>query len=148
MTNRSKSNWKEKRSCPICGRKWTMVKLINISSVKGDEGYLSTLECKSCGHRWQVWQQPRIPAEGHSYISVPNRGSVVEHIWVWEQHHGKLPKGHLIHHINGVKHDNRIENLLLLPRQNRHPRLVSQAMKQRIQELEKEVRRLRSAGLS
>ena len=33
------------------------------------------------------------------------------HRWVWEQHHGKIPEGHVIHHLNGSKTDNRVENL-------------------------------------
>lgn len=34
-----------------------------------------------------------------------------EHRAVWEEHNGKIPPDHEIHHINGVKTDNRIVNL-------------------------------------
>ena len=37
-----------------------------------------------------------------------------EHRYVWEQHNGKIPPKMQIHHINGVKTDNRIENLALV----------------------------------
>ena len=34
------------------------------------------------------------------------------HRLIWEDHYGKpVPKGYVIHHINGVKTDNRIQNL-------------------------------------
>lgn len=41
------------------------------------------------------------------------------HRWVWEQIHGKIPKGYHIHHKNENKSDNRIENLELIER-SRH----------------------------
>src|SRR3954465_8764008 len=35
----------------------------------------------------------------------------LSHTWVWEEHFGKVPAGHHIHHKNGKRADNRIENL-------------------------------------
>lgn len=62
-------------------------------------------------------------------------GYVLEHILVWEQTNGKyLPKDWIVHHLNGRKSDNRIENLVALP--NRKHYLVLQAKAKRIQELE------------
>lgn len=34
--------------------------------------------------------------------------------YIWEKNYGKIPKGMIIHHVNGNKKDNRIENLQLL----------------------------------
>ena len=34
-----------------------------------------------------------------------------EHNFIWEEINGKIPKGHLIHHKNGIHYDDRIENL-------------------------------------
>ena len=47
-------------------------------------------------------------------------GGKYVHRVVWEEHHGKIPDGMEIDHINNSKHDNRIENLQLLTvKQNR-----------------------------
>lgn len=36
------------------------------------------------------------------------------HRWVWEKKYGKIPKGYEIHHIDGNKRNNSIDNLELL----------------------------------
>ena len=62
-------------------------------------------------------------------------GYVAEHILVWEEAHGKLlPDGWVVHHLNGIKDDNRPSNLVALP--NMKHNLVLQAKTKRIQELE------------
>jgi hypothetical protein len=63
------------------------------------------------------------------------RGYVCEHILVWEQANSKpLPSGWIIHHLNGVKNDNRPCNLAALPTKKHY--LVLAAKAKRIQELE------------
>ena len=62
-------------------------------------------------------------------------GAVFDHWLVWEQAHNKpLPAGWIIHHLNGIKTDNRPSNLVALP--NKKHYLVLQAKAKRIQELE------------
>ena len=36
---------------------------------------------------------------------------VSEHRLVWATHNGPIPPGHCVHHLNGDRLDNRIENL-------------------------------------
>jgi hypothetical protein len=45
-----------------------------------------------------------------------------EHRLVWEQANGPLPEGAFIHHLNGAKSDNRLENLHLVLSNSEHHR--------------------------
>ena len=83
----------------------------------------------------------RLREDGYVDIYLPEyprarkEGYVLEHILVWEQTHGKsLPPGWIIHHLNGIKSDNRPENLVALS--NKKHSLVLQVKAKRIQELE------------
>ena len=53
-------------------------------------------------------------SSGYSLILSSNNKYIYEHRVIWEKHYGKIPKGFSIHHKNGIKNDNRIENLQLV----------------------------------
>lgn len=87
------------------------------------------------------WKGGKIKINGYVCIKTGIKNGITqytrEHRLIWEGHHKKkLPKGWLVHHLNGIKDDNRIENLVALPR-NKHTvwTLVELAQK-RIRELE------------
>lgn len=51
---------------------------------------------------------------GYCLIYIPQRGWVKEHHWVWEQHNGNVPKGMILHHIDGNRLNNKLDNLELM----------------------------------
>ena len=57
-------------------------------------------------------KNPGLDARGYNYVHDDEGYTVKEHRVIWEKHHGKIPEGMHIHHINGKKSDNRIENLI------------------------------------
>jgi len=84
-------------------------------------------------------QHPRAKAS-HPYIA--------EHIIVWEKYHNRaLPEGWHIHHLNGIKSDNRPSNLIALaPTKHREKyTTLLQERAKRIRELEIEIQQLRRA---
>lgn len=54
---------------------------------------------------------------GRSHPLAFGTGYAYEHDLVWVTAHGPLPLGHLVHHKNGDKTDNRLENLEALTRE-------------------------------
>jgi len=59
---------------------------------------------------------------------------------VWQEAHGEIPKGWLIHHLNGDKRDTRLENLAAVPRYPVHQGQITAPYVVRIKQLERELR--------
>ena len=139
----AQKRWEEKHAayCIDCGKR--------ISSY-------GAIRCKSC--RMKDWMRQRNTQGENSpswkggkremsggYIAIycpehPRANShkcVMEHILVWEETHGKpLPEGWEVHHLNGIRNDNRPNNLKGLPKGKHHYALLMQAKDKRIQEVE------------
>ena len=102
------------------------------------------------GEKAPNWKGGRcIQDGGYVKIHIPNpipkhKGwhpfiFISEHRYVWENaHQQKLPKGWVIHHLNGIKTDNRLENLAAMQR-GAHTDLAI-PYRHRIKELEERIR--------
>jgi len=97
------------------------------------------------------WKGGRKIHNGYVYLYAPDhhsakRGYKQEHILVWEKVHQRhLPKDWIIHHLNGIKDDNRPENLEALS-DLAHKRKL-QIYQKRIRELEARIQQLENPPL-
>lgn len=101
------------------------------------------------------WRGGRKLRGGYIYVYKPDHPMalarktynpyVPEHILIWEQAHGRsLPTDWVIHHLNGIRGDNRLENLLALPRKHHSPMLNVKEVQKRLKEVEAELRRFKA----
>ena len=150
--------------CPACKaaavkRKWQEHEKRNRHPCPGCGAEISrtSKQCRGCGQKDRVqkisreqnyaWKGGR-SKDGKGYVHVlvaPEKRKghryQPEHRVVWEAAHGPLPSGYVVHHISGIKDDNRLENLEALPRK-RHGETHNETLKElrdlrrRIAELE------------
>jgi len=82
------------------------------------------------------WKGGSLVSQGYRIIRVESKKRMREHRAIWEKVNGPIPKGFVIHHLNGNKLDNRIENLSCLPLKSHHGRKAFEPYEKRIKELE------------
>ena len=96
-----------------------------------------------------TWKGGKFTSYGYVYVYCPEPNPrrrkqnkhgeyyIAEHILKWEKANKMpLPANHIVHHINGIRHDNRPQNLLALPRGSHSGYEVQKALQKRIRELE------------
>jgi hypothetical protein len=59
----------------------------------------------------QVYDGKTFTLRNHGYFSSTTGKRTLMHRYVWEKEKGAIPDNYDIHHLNGIKSDNRIENL-------------------------------------
>ena len=110
--------------CLICSRK------LEVKPSRGKNFKTCSRECFSffmTGHRPFNWKGGRLVHKGYVYILCKEHptsdrdGYVPEHRIVMEKSIGHfLENGEVVHHKNGKRDDNRIENLALMASQSEH----------------------------
>ena len=141
------SEWDKKRKIKVNNRCKKCDTLIHWRRTK-------TSLCRSCsgkemsGEKASNWRGGRVIDSGgyvriimkenhHRRFKVGGTHYVLEHIYVWEKENNKLlPDGYVIHHLNGIKTDNRPENLTAVMPKNHGGWTYSQSLQKRIRELE------------
>ena len=81
----------------------------------------------------QIYLAPNDPL----YCMRHNNQYVFEHRYVMAKHLGRpLTRKEFVHHLNGIKHDNRLSNLALTSPSNHKPNTLTLMFQKRIRELE------------
>lgn len=129
-------------ACNDCGwERW-----VGRSQGKSHKGYIveknkcnkcRQLEIRKIGVANPNWRGGRTKHKGYYRIYVGHKHYVFEHRLVMEQHlHRELSKDEVVHHLNGTKSDNRIENLVVISKHEHSSDTYIKLLQQRIRELE------------
>jgi len=96
------------------------------------------------GNLSQAWKGGRLLKNGYVLIYNPKHpntsatGYVPEHRLIMEKHIGRyLKKNELVHHINGIRTDNRLKNLVIVDSSKHEKHTLERILQKRIIYLEK-----------
>ena len=139
--------------CLDCGA----LRWVRLLDLKTGQPKLSYLRCRSCSRRSQMtglfgdkhngWKGGRyrkgkyivrwVAQDDFFYSMADSRGKVLEHRLIMAQTLGRcLHSWEIVHHKNGIKDDNRIENLQLVT-DDRHKQIT--VLEQKIRHLEEKI---------
>lgn len=102
------------------------------SRSKDGKFYVSGHNPLPTGNSHHNWKGGKYISNGYVRVLFPEHARtdqdsyVLEHILIWEHIHGPLNPNEEIHHINGDRSDNRIENLIALTKHMHHKLHYSQ----------------------
>jgi endogenous inhibitor of DNA gyrase (YacG/DUF329 family) len=127
------------KTCPNCGDAFKTAPSADLTYC-GRDCYEAARRVASSAGRMHNGRHAIVDHKGYIRIWEPDhpaasQGRVLEHRWVMEQHLGRrLASDEHVHHVNGVKDDNRLENLEVLSHSD-HSRVTSAERKAQLDEL-------------
>lgn len=124
MSEATKQQWRNGKKSPTLGYKYTDEQRKRMATAqKGEKsprwnGGKRKVQSKNKQGYYVFLLKPEHPS------AQPSTGYIAEHRFVMEEHLGRqLQDDENVHHINGVKHDNRIENLAVVKHSNHYGEL-------------------------
>lgn len=141
------------QACESCGKqRWVRLKggnprkslCLQCGAIKRGKKYGGANHPTWRGGRRMLRGYVYLWTSGHPYAT--SKGYVFEHRLVMEKALGRyLERDEIVHHLNGIRDDNRIKNLALLRRTYHGTHTLTKVLKQRIRELEAELSQQRMA---
>lgn len=145
-------NWKGgkiERVCLVCGKKF----YVDPSDIKRRTADFCSVKCYG---QWASENRTRdkvgtwkggkkLNGYGYMQILVGKNRYIFEHRLVWEKANGKIPNGFIIHHLNGIKIDNRLENLICILRKEHSARKIIEPYQEKVRQLELEIYQIKKS---